>query len=61
MSVFFLLLAALLLSACNLRKYIAATMRLVKTEGTVQVDNARGESVEIMKNLGLYSGYGVTT
>lgn len=61
LSVFFLLLAALLLSACSLRKYIAATMRLVKTEGTVQVDNARGESVEIMENLGLYSGYGVTT
>ena len=52
---------SLLLSACGGKENAAATMHLFKTEGTVQVNDAKGKSVEIMENLGLYSGYGVST
>ena len=54
------LLSFFLLSACG-SKNAAATMHLIKTEGAVQVDDAKGKNVEIMENLGLYSGYGVCT
>lgn len=58
-----LLTLALLLSlaACGVRKDLFASMHLVKTEGTVQVADAAGKSVRLISNLGLYSGYGVTT
>lgn len=36
-------------------------MHLVKTEGKVQVNNAEGKSVKVAENLGLYSGYEVST
>lgn len=50
------------LSACSGgRENQAATMHLVRTEGAVQVDDARGKSVEFIENLGLFSGYGLTT
>ena len=56
-----LLVFALLLAACGCRENRAATMYLVRTEGSVQVDDAKGKSVAIMENLGLFSGYGLTT
>lgn len=49
------------LAACGGGKNTAATMHLVKTEGTVNVDDAEGESVELMENLGLFSGYALAT
>ncbi len=52
---------ALLLSACGNGENTAATMHLVKTEGTVSVDDAKGEAVKLMENLGLFSGYALTT
>lgn len=52
---------ALLLTACGGGKAAAATMHLVKTEGKVRVDDAEGKSVQLMDNLGLFSGYGVDT
>lgn len=39
----------------------AAVMQLVKTEGTVRLSNAEGESVSPAKNMRIYSGYGLTT
>lgn len=53
-------LTALLLTACGGQNR-AASMHLVRTEGTVQVDNEEGKKVKIAENLGLYSGYEVTT
>lgn len=53
---------ALLLSACGGKKEnAAATMYLVRTEGTVQVGNAEGKTIKLMENLGLFSGYAVAT
>ena len=48
------------LAACGGSKGFTS-MHLVKTEGTVQVADAAGKSVRLISNLGLYSGYGVTT
>lgn len=39
----------------------ATTMHLRKTEGTVDVSDGEGKGVELLENLGLYSGYGVDT
>ena len=39
----------------------ATTMRLKRAEGTVAVSDDAGEAVELLENLGLYSGYGVGT
>lgn len=49
------------LAACGSKENTAATMYLVKTEGTVNVDNDKGKSVELMENLGLFSGYILAT
>lgn len=49
------------LTACGGGKAAAATMHLIKTEGEVKVDDAEGKSVQLMENLGLFSGYGVDT
>lgn len=59
-AVFLAMALALLLTACGGRD-TAASMRLVKTDGTVRVDNAEGKSVKVTENLGLYSGYELTT
>lgn len=39
----------------------AASMWLVKTEGTVAVTDDAGEAVSLLDRLGLFSGYGVNT
>ena len=52
---------SLFLAACGGRENRAATMHLVKTEGTVRVDDAKGASVQVAGNLGLYSGYDMST
>lgn len=40
---------------------VAATMRLTKTEGTVQVSSSSGKSISLIKNMRLYNGYQVET
>ena len=50
---------ALLFPACN--KMEAATMNLMKAEGTVAVADDKGQDVPIVENLGLYSGYDMAT
>lgn len=52
---------SLLLTACGSGGNTAATMHLIKTEGTVSVDDARGKEVQPMENLGLFSGYALAT
>ncbi len=47
-------------SSCG-KKNSATTMNLIKTEGTVGVDDAKGKSLKLIENMGLYSGYGVGT
>lgn len=49
------------LAACGLKQNAAATMHLVKTEGMVSVDDAQGNAVQLMDNLGLFSGYALAT
>ncbi len=39
----------------------AATMQLMKTEGTVDVSNSRGRSISMMERMRLYNGYQVET
>lgn len=56
----FALALTLLLTACG-GNDTAADMRLVKTDGTVRVDNSQGNSIKVTKNLSLYSGYELTT
>lgn len=51
---------ALVCSSCG-KENAATTMNLIKTEGTVGVDDAKGKSLKLMENMGLYSGYGVGT
>lgn len=59
-NLFLLLIAVMLLSAsCGKNK--ATTMKLIKTDGDVGVENEKGKSVDLIENLGLYSGYGVGT
>ena len=47
-------------SSCG-KENAATTMNLIKTEGTVGVDDAKGKSLKLIENMGLYSGYGVGT
>ncbi|MDE6942922.1 MAG: FecR family protein [Lachnospiraceae bacterium] len=51
---------ALACSSCG-KENAATTMNLIKTEGTVDVDDAKGKSLKLMENMGLYSGYGIGT
>lgn len=46
----FLVLVSLL-ATCGSKENTAAAMHLIKTEGTVQVDDANGKSAEVMENL----------
>lgn len=39
----------------------ATTMYLTKTQGTVDVANDKGKSIDVVEPLGLYSGYGLDT
>lgn len=39
----------------------ATTMNLMKMEGAVCVEDAKGKSLEPVENMGLYSGYGIGT
>ncbi len=55
-----LLALALFLTACQ-SGTSAATMFLQKTGGMVEVSDDEGQSVSLMENLGLYSGYGIDT
>lgn len=58
---FFLALSMLLSFAACGGETTAATMHLIKTEGTVQVNDAKGKSLKVMENLGLFSGYSIAT
>ncbi len=51
---------ALLLTACG-GEGKAASMWLVKTEGTVNVSDGKDANVELTDRLGLFSGYKVKT
>lgn len=51
----------LALAACGGSTARAATMKLAKTEGAVDVSDGDGASVPMAENLGLYSGYRVAT
>lgn len=53
-------LVTLIFSACG-QSAKAATMHLVKTSGNVGVSDQAGKAVELIENLGLYSGYRVNT
>lgn len=59
-SLLLMLPIALTCSSCG-KENAATTMSLIKTEGTVGVDDAKGKSIQLMENMGLYSGYGVGT
>ena len=59
-SLFLLLITVMLLSA-SCGKNRATTMKLIKTDGDVGVENEKGKSVDLIENLGLYSGYGIGT
>jgi len=39
----------------------ASVLRLVKTQGTVEVTNAAGKTISIAKDMTLYNGYAVKT
>lgn len=59
-NLFLLLILVMLLSAsCGKNKY--TTMKLIKTDGEVGVENEKGKSVDLIENLGLYNGYGIGT
>ena len=59
-NLFLLLMTAMLLSvSCGKNK--ATTMKLIKTDGDVGVENEKGKSVDLIENLGLYNGYGIGT
>ena len=59
-NLFLLLILVMLLSAsCGRNR--ATTMKLIKTDGEVGVENEKGKSVDLIDNLGLYSGYGIDT
>ena len=55
-----LLMASLLVSACGANG-TAASMRLVRTEGMVEVADEEGAGIALEENLRLYSGYNVGT
>ena len=59
-NLFLLLILVMLLSAsCGKNKY--TTMKLIKTDGEVGVENEKGNAVDLIENLGLYNGYGIGT
>ena len=59
-NLFLLLILVMLFSAsCGKNKY--TTMKLIKTDGEVGVENEKGKSVDLIENLGLYNGYGIGT
>ena len=47
-------------SSCG-KENAATTMNLIKAEGTVDVNDAKGKSLKLIENMGLYNGYGVGT
>lgn len=53
-------LAALVFTACG-PSAKATTMHLIKTSGDVGVSDQAGNAVTLIENLGLYSGYRVST
>lgn len=55
-----LLMASLLISACG-SNGTAASMRLVRTEGMVEVSDEEGAGIALEENLRLYNGYNVGT
>ena len=57
----FLLLIAVMLFGTSCGKNKATTMKLIKTDGEVGVENEKGKSVDLIDNLGLYNGYSVGT
>ena len=57
----FLLLITVMLLSTSCGKNKATTMKLIKTDGEVGVENEKGKSVDLIENLGLYSGYGIGT
>ncbi len=57
----FLLLILVMLLSASCGKNRATTMKLIKTDGEVGVENEKGKSVDLIDNLGLYSGYGIDT
>ncbi len=57
----FLLLMTVMLLSASCGKNRATTMKLIKTDGEVGVENEKGKSVDLIDNLGLYSGYGIDT
>ncbi len=54
-----LLAAVLLCAGCGKTK--ATTMSLMKTEGTVDIDDDKGKRIEPVNDLKLYSGYDMLT
>ena len=59
-NLFLLLILVMLLSAsCGRNR--ATTMKLIKIDGEVGVENEKGKSVDLIENLGLYNGYGIGT
>lgn len=57
----FLLLIAVMLFSTSCGKNKATTMKLIKTDGEVGVENEKGKSVDLIENLGLYNGYNIDT
>ena len=57
----FLLLIVVMLLGTSCGKNKATTMKLIKTDGDVGVENEKGKSVDLIENLGLYNGYGIGT
>ncbi len=57
----FLLLILVMLLSASCGRNRATTMKLIKTDGEVGVENEKGKSVDLIDNLGLYSGYGIDT
>ena len=57
----FLLLVLVMLLSASCGRNRATTMKLIKTDGEVGVENEKGKSVDLIENLGLYNGYGIGT
>lgn len=55
------LAAALLCTACGGSETTATTMCLMRAEGSVEVADHKGKSVEVVEQLKLYSGYEIDT
>lgn len=55
-----LILLIFLLTACG-QSQKAATMYLMKTEGSVSVADPEGKSMDLISRMGLYSGYRLAT